>query len=112
MFSILDGICCMKKINKKSFESDVKSKLRALCQEHSALLDHNAASIFMKAGREDYNILTKNGITIYCEVKSPTGKLSEAQIRRQKEVELRGGIYFVYNGLNDDELIKYLTCNY
>ena len=98
----------MHQITKPSLEKAVKGNLIETCKRLGALALPNPATIYSKSGREDYTLLTAHGLTIYCEVKSPTGKLSPGQMKHREAVEHRGGVFFVYNGMNTPELIKLL----
>lgn len=49
----------------------------------------------------------KDGKTIYVEIKTPTGKLSDYQKTFQHEIELHGGVYIVCRRLEDIQ--PYLT---
>lgn len=98
----------MKIITKNSLEKDVKANLRAICTKYGALPIHIPGSQLTRAGTPDYVILNKFGITIYVEAKSPKGKQSPAQILIEEEITKRHGFYLLYNGFNDEDLIKYL----
>lgn len=51
-------------------------------------------------------ICIKNGIVMFVEIKTATGKLSEHQIKFEYEIESRGGRYFVIRSV--DEIIALL----
>lgn len=50
-------------------------------------------------------VLCVNGRFIGVEVKSATGRQSEVQKVRQKEIEANGGLYFVVRSLEDIERV-------
>ena len=54
-----------------------------------------------KKGHPDAVILNKRGETFYVEFKSSTGKLSEFQLARKREIENNGGKYVVIASILD-----------
>lgn len=99
-----------KRISKESLENDVKHNLREYCKLYGALYEPNATAIFKRAGWPDYTILHCS-VVWFIECKRPTGKLSPAQEAVKKEILAHGGNHFVYNGLNDEELIRLFMSN-
>lgn len=99
----------MHTITRSNLEEDVKDNLRELCNKYSAKYDHNPASIYgTTPGRSDYTVLNKNGVTLYIECKRLGYPLKKPQEIYKNEIELRYGIFILYDGSNDDELCYYL----
>lgn len=99
----------MHKITKDSLEEKVKANLREHCNNEGAHYDHNSSgNMYTQAGRCDYNILNNNGITLYVECKSLGGKLTPAQALYKRRVQQNKGIFLLYDGGNDEDLINLL----
>lgn len=87
-------------------ESLIKTQIRTYLQKTGWYVRSIASNQFTRAGNPDYFII-KNGVTIFIEVKSNTGKQTPAQIETGLNIQLHGGNYVVARSV--DDIIDYLN---
>ena len=104
--------------SKNQIEHDVQSEIRIWCGEHNIVTwrinvgsgytpDGRFFSTGVPEGFPDLEICPGNGLLIYCECKTLTGRQREKQIEFQKQVEADGYLYLMPRSL--EQFIEKIT---
>lgn len=86
--------------SKRQPESLILGAVRQFLQLGGWLVIRHQQGLGAYKGFPDLTAV-KDGRTVYVEVKTPTGRLSEAQVAFQREVEAHGGEYIVARSTAD-----------
>ena len=73
-------------------ESDIRKLLRDYLRWHGWHVHHNLAGLGTYPGISDLTCI-KDGRVVWLEVKTPSGRQSEGQVKFQQKVEAAGGEY-------------------
>lgn len=95
-------------------EKNIQNSIRIWCGEHDILcfrcnvgkwqtIDGKWIDTGLPAGFPDLLILTNDGRTIYCEVKTLKGKQRQDQINFMNQIRSKGHTYIVARSINDIE---------
>lgn len=87
-------------------ETDIQNSVRDLLRADGWLVIRHQQGMGAHKGLSDLTAL-KDGETIYVEIKTPKGRLSEWQERFKHDVETHGGKYIVCRCI--DDIKPYLT---
>lgn len=94
-------LSCSKKPTKpKIREVDIQNAIRDQLRWHGWFVIRHQQGLGSLKGLSDLTAL-KDGQTVYIEVKTPTGRLSEYQEQFKAEIESRGGLYIVARSVDD-----------
>jgi Holliday junction resolvase len=92
----------LAKASGRQPESVVLDQVRDLLRLRGWLVFRHQQSLGSLKGFPDLTAL-KDGVTIYVECKTATGKLSQHQENIRRDVEWHGGCYVVARGIDDLE---------
>lgn len=96
----------MQRVKKKNPESLIQSQVRDALRMDGWYVIRHQQGLGAHLGLSDLTAI-KEGKTIYVEIKTPTGRLSEYQEQFKHDIELHGGTYVVCRCLEDIQ--PYLT---
>lgn len=92
----------MNSTKPKITESDIQRQIKEYLQWHGWFVVKIHQSLGSYRGIADLYAL-KNGRHVWIEVKTPTGRLSEDQVKFREDVLAHGGVYIVARGIEDVE---------
>lgn len=96
----------MPRFTKQNPETIIQNQVRELLRHDGWYVIRHQQGLGSHAGLSDLTAI-KDGKTIYIEIKTPKGYLSDRQKQFQHEIESHGGVYVVCRKIEDIQ--PYLT---
>ncbi len=85
-------------------ETKVKIKCRNFLKDKGWYIRSLPSTVYSRAGNPDYYAI-KNGVVLFIECKSSTGKMSGKQLETMMEIKNHGGHYIIVYDI--DDILKY-----